>query len=151
MRHSAMRLSTISSAGGDELGGGQHVSRGHPAAEVLRQDERQLGLDLGMHQLGPAEGTAVLEPHAVEQVAVVGLRHACHVLHGLARQADLLPDHPVPEIATQLRDGELHRVGVGGKEPARRLRQRWDRRAALLGLPQPRGQRGRLLLAEPGR
>ena len=78
--------------------------------------------------------------HLVEQVPVVGLVDAHHLLHRLARQAHLVPDHagalgdPLPDV------DQLDLVGVDDVDIGVGGRQRGDRLAAPLGLRQVGGQ-----------
>ena len=85
---SVMRLSISSIAGANAVGGGQHVVLGAALPrQVVAEDEADLDLDPRVAV--PARGhRAVLEDlHVVEQVAVVGLVDAHHLLHRLATTA----------------------------------------------------------------
>ena len=74
---------------------GQHVVLGAArAGKVVGEDETDLDLDPRVQEAPRLDRHVLEDLHVGEQVAVVGLVDAHHLLHGLRRQPDLVADHP---------------------------------------------------------
>ena len=113
--------------------------------QVGTEQEADLGLDPGQQVASGVDGQVLARLHVVEQMAVVGLVDAHHVLHGLRRKADLVPDDAPPGVQTPPDVDQLDAVGVVDVEAGVGAGQRRDRGPAVLGGLQ-RGGGPRLLL-----
>ena len=125
-------------------GGGGDLGRAdHAAGQVLRQHERDLGLDLGLQGAGTVDRRPRRAGHALEQHAEVGPVDAELRLHGRIGQPDLPADDAGARRDLIGDPGRLH--GVGGVDvPGRQ--QAPDRGTGL-----PGGARGHQHLQRLGR
>ena len=149
MSQSTIRLSISSIAGATASVASMTSCSVHPSpGEVVAEDER----DLDLHpRVAVAAGTRPVrrrtDLHVVQQVAVVRLVDAHHLLHRLRREPDLVPADPGARVQPTPDVEQLDLVGVDHVEVRPGLAQRRDRRAvasaAAQGVGRPRVVRRR--------
>ena len=142
-------------AQGDLAAGGiqparQETQRAHFTARSWRRSIRNRSASSSC--IGPASRTSVPigasilgQAHVGQQVTVVRLADAHHLLHRGGGEADLVADDrrgPAPDVA------ELDRVRIGRLQPWIGLGQRRDGRAVTLSRAQAISDRGQFLLRE---
>ena len=107
----------------------------------MGQDEADLDLHPRVEVLVRLDRDVLEDLHLVEQVPVVRLVDAHHLLHRQRRQAHLVAHHP-GALGDPLPDvDQLDFVGVDDVDLGVPSRQRRDRLAAPLGLREVGGQR----------
>ncbi len=107
----------------------------------MGQNESDLDLDPRVQVVGRLDRDVLEDLHLVEQMPVVRLVDAHHLLHGQRRQSHLVPDHP-SALGDPLADvDQLDLVGVDDVDLGVPRGQRRDRLAAPLGLREVGGQR----------
>jgi hypothetical protein len=120
--------------GGERRRRRQHVVLGAPGAgQIVGENESDFDLDARIEIVRRLDRAVLVDLHLVEQVAVVGFVDVHHLLHGLRRQADLVPDHFRAAVHTLADVDELDLVGVDDIDIGMPVGQRGDRHAGLLG------------------
>src|ERR1700753_4108766 len=135
--------------GHERLGRGEHVVFGAVrAGQVVGQDEDHLDLYPRVEVLVGLHRDVFVDLHLIEQVPVVRLVDAHHLLHRQRRQAHFVAHHP-GTLGDPLPDvDQLDLVGVDDVDLGVAGRQRSDRLAAPLSLREDGGTR--VAGAEPG-
>jgi len=133
------RLSTISRAGmtpAVEASTSATVIPG-PTRSLLSR-KANLTLTARLDQPLGWDGLSVQYYHVVQQVPVVGLVDAHHLLHGLAGQANFLAYHPPPARDSGLDDGQLDLIRLEDGQVREALGQGINRDSVGLGTPAAR-------------
>ncbi len=128
---SRMRESTISKHGLDAIGRREHVGRREARATRSRFSTNAISPSArGWIRRSVGTAPPSRSQHLGGQVAEVRLVDAEHLLHGLARHADLLADVRTPSRSSLPRDDrELDAVGVLDRDLRLALGERRDREA----------------------
>ena len=118
---------------GDRPQRGRRVCTG--PFEVTLHDEGHLGFDSGLHEPLQIDHVAVLDEHAVQQHAVVGLVDTEHFLHRLRRQSDLAATDALAVLDPPVDVHRLDRVSVLDGQIRMLIGERRYRDRRLIGLP----------------